>query len=309
MRKAIWVPGGRGQVGTELARVCPPENVLVAPTSHQVDITDPKATTAALGRFAAAAREFGLPPVVVNAAAYTDADAAESDERRAFRVNALGAGHLAAACREHGVPLIYLSTDYVFDGTAAEPYEASALANPLNAYGRTKLAGERAVLNSGAEAWVVRTAWVYSTHSVNFVRTMARLERERDEVAVVDDQTGSPTSAADLASGLLSLAGRVAEGAGPAERVLHYVNTGRASWYELARTVFGLLGADPRRVRPCTSAEFGRPARRPAYSVLSVRAWAASGLPAPRPWQAALPEVTAALRAERAGEGRAVQRA
>ncbi|MFH9677355.1 dTDP-4-dehydrorhamnose reductase [Streptomyces sp. NPDC017405] len=309
MTTAIWVPGGSGQVGTELARACPPGNVLVAPGSHEVDITDPQATAAALGRFAAAARELGLPPVVVNAAAYTDADAAETDERRAFRVNALGAGQLAEACREHDVPLIHLSTDYVFDGTAGEPYEASAPPNPVNAYGRTKLAGERAVLGSGAEAWVVRTAWVYSTHSVNFVRTMARLERERGEVRVVDDQTGSPTSAADLASGLLSLAARVAGGAGPAERLLHYVNTGRASWYEFARVVFEHLGADPRRVRPCTSAEFGRPAPRPAYSVLGVGAWTASGLPAPRPWPAALPEVTAALRGERAGEDRAAQRA
>jgi len=297
MALAILVPGGGGMLGTELARVSPPDNLLVAPTSHELDITDRVRTTAALGRFVAAARRRGLPAVVINAAAYTNADAAESDKDRAFLVNALGPGYLAAACRDYGVPLVHVSTDYVFDGEACEPYEPSDPAHPLNVYGHTKLAGEQAVLGSGARAWVVRTAWVYSSHSANFVRTMARLEQERAMVSVVNDQVGSPTSTSDLASGLLSLAARVTEGAGPAERLLHYVNTGRASWYELARAVFACLGADPRRVRPCTSAEFGRPAPRPAYSVLGVRAWTESGLPAPRPWPAALREVTASLRA------------
>ncbi|MFF0384975.1 dTDP-4-dehydrorhamnose reductase [Streptomyces sp. NPDC004286] len=295
MAVAILVPGGGGLLGTELSRVCPPGDLLVAPKSHELDVTDPETTAAELGRFVAAAARRRLPAVVINAAAYTDTDAAESDRHRAFQVNALGPGHLAAACRAHGVPLVHVSTDYVFDGTAGEPYEPSAPANPLNVYGQSKLAGERAVLGSGARAWVVRTAWVYANHSANFVRTMARLEQERAEVSVVDDQTGSPTSAGDLASGLLSLAAHVAEGAGPSARLLHYVNTGRASWYELAREVFAHLGADPRRVRPCTSAEFGSPAARPACSVLSVRAWVEAGLPVPRPWTAALPEVVASL--------------
>jgi dTDP-4-dehydrorhamnose reductase len=296
MAQAILVPGGGGLLGTELARACRPDDLLVAARSSDLDITDPQRTAAVLAAFAARARAHGLPAVVINAAAYTDADAAESDGDRAFQVNALGPGHLAATCREHGIPLLHLSTDYVFDGEASLPYEPSAPPNPLNVYGHTKLAGEGAVLGSGAQAWVVRTAWVYAAHSANFVTTMARLERERAEVSVVHDQVGSPTAAADLASGLLSLAALTTAGGGPAERLLHYVGAGRASWYTFARAVFAGLGADPRRVRPCTSAEFGRPAPRPGFSVLGVRSWTDAGLPAPRPWPVALAEVTASLR-------------
>ena len=288
MAKALLVTGGTGLLGKELARVRPANDLFVPLGSADLDITHPTMVSTEVGRFAAAAREHGLPAVLVNAAAYTNADAAESALAPAYAVNALGPAHLAAACWQHGVSLVHISSDYVFDGRAQVPYEPSDLPNPGNIYGRTKLAGEWAVLSSGAPTWVVRTAWLYATHSANFLTTMARLERERPEVSVVDDQVGSPTWAGDLASGLLALADRIVEGTGPAERLLHYVNTGRTSWHGFAREVFERLGADADRVRPCTTAEFGRPAPRPAYSVLGVRAWCDAGLPRPRHWTTAL---------------------
>jgi dTDP-4-dehydrorhamnose reductase len=180
--------------------------------------------------------------------------------------------------------LIHVSTDYVFAGDASVPYEPDAPTAPRTAYGRTKLAGERAVLEADPSAVVVRTAWVYTGVGTDFVATMPRLQRERDTVDVVDDQIGSPTFAGDLAAALLELAGRPDVPGG----VLHATNAGQASWFELARSVFSGVGADPARVRPCSSAQFPRPAPRPAYSVLSPVSWAAAGLTPLRPWPAAL---------------------
>lgn len=290
MAKAILVTGSRGLLGTELANVRMDEDLFVPLTSEELDITRPAMVDAEIGKFAAAARDRRIPAVVINAAAYRDADAAESALERAYAVNALGPFYLATVCREQKVSLVHVSTDYVFDGKMQTPYEPSDIPNPCNVYGRTKLAGEWAVLSSGASSWVVRTAWVYATHNVNFVMKMKVLERERSEVTVVDDQVGSPTWARDLASGLFVLAGRIAEGTGPTERLLHYANSGSTSWHGFARTVFELLGADPGRVRRCSTAEFGRAAPRPAYSVLGVRAWCKAGLPEPRHWRAALSE-------------------
>ena len=203
-------------------------------------------------------------------------------------MNADGPRVLAAACASRRVPLIHVSTDYVFPGDASAPYEPSDPLGPRSAYGRTKAAGEDAVLGSGVSAWVVRTGWLYGRSGKNFVETMASLEASRDKVSVVDDQVGGPTWTADLASGLLELAGRVAAGEGPAHRVLHCTNAGSVSWCGFAKAVFSALGADPARVVPCTTADFPRPARRPAYSVLSPKSWIDSGLTPMRPWEEAL---------------------
>ena len=162
------------------------------------------------------------------------------------------------------MPLIHVSTDYVFPGDASRPYEPGDPTGPRTAYGRTKLAGERAVLSSSCQGYVVRTAWVYGATGSNFVRTTARLQRSHETVSVVDDQHGSPTWSADLARGLLELAGRTGQ---VPPGVLHCTNAGSTTWYGLARAVFSELGADPDRVRPCTSADFPRPAPRPGYSV------------------------------------------
>jgi dTDP-4-dehydrorhamnose reductase len=175
-----------------------------------------------------------------------------------------------------------VSTDYVFDGTATRPYGVADEPAPRTAYGRTKLAGERAVAAAGGDAVVVRTAWVYAAHGSNFVRTMLRLEAERDTVSVVADQTGSPTWSADLARGLVQAASSGVTG------LLHATNSGATTWHGLARAVFELSGADPARVLPTTTDAFPRPAHRPAYSVLDPASWTAAGLPALPPWQDSL---------------------
>lgn len=287
---ALLVAGGRGQVGAELARIGTTKAVALvhAPGSTELDITDRDAISDAVHSFARIARDAGLSPVAINAAAYTAVDAAETDADRAAEINVAGADSLSRVCASRGVPLLHLSTDYVFSGESGRPYEPDDLTGPRTVYGRTKLDGERAVLAANAHAWVIRTAWIYGAAGANFVKTMARLHTERDTLSVVDDQVGSPTWAADLAVGLLELAARAAKRDGPRQRVLHCTNSGRASWFDLARAVFAELGADPERVRPCSSAEFPRPAPRPAFSVLSDRAWCDAGLAPLRPWRDAL---------------------
>ncbi|MFC9787700.1 dTDP-4-dehydrorhamnose reductase [Rhodococcus sp. NPDC127528] len=271
----ILVTGAGGQLGTQLlGRGGAAGFDLIGLTSAELDITD----AAAVGD----AVEPGA--VVLNCAAYTAVDAAESDEATAHRVNVDGARYLARACARRGARLIHVSTDYVFAGDADVPYEPDAPTGPRTAYGRTKLAGERAVFEAFPSAVVVRTAWVYAGAGSDFVATMLRLQRERDTVDVVDDQVGSPTYAGDLAAGLLELAGREDAPGG----VLHATNSGQASWFDLARAVFSGVGADPARVRPCSSAQFPRPAPRPAYSVLSPASWVAAGLTPLRPWPVAL---------------------
>ncbi|GAB2911974.1 dTDP-4-dehydrorhamnose reductase [Rhodococcus aerolatus] len=274
----LLVTGGRGQLGTELAGLATGLGVEVsAPGSAELDVTDADAVDAAVARL-------GAGGVVVSCAAHTAVDAAETEVERATALNATAPGVLAAACARHGARLVHVSTDYVFAGDAREPYGPDAPTGPRTVYGRTKLAGERAVLAALPGAHVVRTAWVYGAHGPNFVATMARLERERDTVGVVADQVGSPTWTADLAAGLLELAGRDDLPGG----VLHATGAGTASWWDLARAVFGELGADPERVLPVTTADFPRPAPRPAYSVLSDAAWVGAGLAPLPPWRDAL---------------------
>lgn len=287
---AVLVPGGRGQLGGELARLLRAERgVLVhAPGSAELDVTDAEAVTDAVDSFDETARDAGLRPVVINAAAYTAVDAAEDDRARAAAINTGGAAALAESCRDRDMPLLHVSTDYVFDGSSATAYEPQDETGPRTVYGRTKLDGERAVLSSGARAWVVRTSWVYGAFGANFVKTMARLSSERETLSVVDDQIGSPTWTGDLARGLVEVAGMAVHRRGPKSTVLHCTNSGQGSWFEFARAVFTQLGADPERVHPCSSAEYPRPAPRPAYSVLSDSAWREAGCTPLRPWQEAL---------------------
>jgi len=268
----ILVTGGTGQLGHHLAQ----RPGVVALSRADLDITSPDSVFDAIAHH--------RPDAVINAAAYTAVDAAEEDEAAAGLVNESAPGVLATALALHGGRLIHVSTDYVFDGTATKPYEPDDAVGPRTAYGRTKLAGEAAVREALPDtSYVVRTAWVYGGPSPNFVDTMRRLEKERDTIDVVADQIGSPTYVADLADALLELA-RSAVPAG----VLHYVNAGTASWFDLARETFRLVGADPDRVRPTTTDKFPRPAPRPAWSVLSTKAWTDADLTAPRPWQDAL---------------------
>jgi len=271
------ITGAAGQLGHHLVRRLTAAGARVTAVPRaELDITNGEDVDAAISRL--------RPDVVVNAAAYTAVDAAETDEATATAVNATGPGNLATALARHGGRLLHVSTDYVFDGAAHEPYEVDATPAPRTAYGRTKLAGELAVRAALPDrAFVVRTAWVHGGPGPNFVDTMLRLEHERPTVDVVSDQVGSPTWVGDLAGALIEL-GRCDAPAG----TLHYANTGTASWFDLARATFELAGADPDRVRPVSSEQFTRPAPRPAWSVLSTRSWTDLGLSAPRPWRTAL---------------------
>lgn len=280
--RRILVTGARGQLGDRLLQCAEAAGApAVGAGSAELDITDRGAVDSWVERGS----------VVVNCAAYTAVDAAESDEAAATAVNEIGARNLAAACARAGAHLIHVSTDYVFAGDAHTPYDVDDATGPRTAYGRTKLAGERAVRHALPAAQIVRTAWVYSGAGTDFVATMLRLERERDTVQVVNDQLGSPTYAVDLAAGLLELARTGGRGI----TTLHATNSGSATWFDLARAVFADIGADPERVRPCSSAEFVRPAPRPVYSVLSPRSWEAAGLTPLRPWRDALADALARL--------------
>lgn len=285
---ALLIPGGHGQLGTDLAALGSRFGTVRAPGSSELDVTDVAAVRAAIGRLVDTARADGGRPIVVNAAAYTSVDAAESDVDGATAVNSLAPALLAQECARHDVPLLHVSTDYVFPGDGTTPYEPDAPTGPRSVYGRTKLAGEQAVLASGADAWIVRTSWVYGASGKNFVKTMARLEKQRETLSVVDDQRGSPTWSAHLAAGLLELAERAARGTGPAQRILHCAGGGETTWCGLAKAVFTEIGADPDRVQPCTTSDYPLPAPRPAYSVLSSAAWLDAGFTPMPDWRVAL---------------------
>jgi dTDP-4-dehydrorhamnose reductase len=274
----IWfVTGARGMLGHRLVERLQAAGQQVSAPEH-LDITIAPAVDEAI--------QSAGPDVVVNAAAYTAVDAAETDEERATAVNGTGAGNVAQAAARHGAAVLQISTDYVFDGHATEPYDEEAATAPVSAYGRSKAAGEAAVLQSAARAAVVRTAWLYGPGGANFVSTMLRLERERDVVQVVDDQVGQPTSTDVVVDALLALAPQVV--AGSASGCFHATCRGQTSWHGLACEVFRLAGADPARVQPTTSKAFVRPAPRPAFSVLSHRRWTEPGLPAHAFWTDAL---------------------
>jgi dTDP-4-dehydrorhamnose reductase len=282
------VVGAGGQLGSDLLLALEGHDV-VGLTRADLDVTDGNAVARAVTAV--------VPSVIVNAAAYTAVDAAETDEANASVANAIAPSLLAAAAKSTGARLVQVSTDYVFAGDATTPYDEGAKTDPRSAYGRTKLEGERAVLRELPDAYVVRTAWVYGAVGSNFVKTMARLERERETVSVVDDQRGSPTWSYDLATGIVALAASGAPGG-----VYHCTNAGETTWFGFTRAIFEELGADPDRVLPTTTAAFPRPAPRPAYSVMGNRRWLEAGL-APLPhWRDALHEAFARSGAQLRGQ-------
>jgi dTDP-4-dehydrorhamnose reductase len=279
MTQRIVITGAGGQVGGYLAAEAIRQGRdVLALTSSQWDITDPQLA----GQIVQAG------DVVVNCAAYTAVDDAESDQARAYAVNAAGPEYLAAACARAGARIVHISTDYVFDGdfgdAAPRPYEPSDEARPLSVYGQTKLSGEQAVLAALPQAVVVRTAWVYTGgNGKDFVATMRGKAAGDQVIKMVDDQTGSPTYVADLVGALLEVVdGRVQAG------IVHAANDGGATRCGQARAVFECLGADPERIRPVSSSHNPRPAPRPTYSVLSGRQSEAAGLSPLRPWREAL---------------------
>jgi dTDP-4-dehydrorhamnose reductase len=224
--------------------------------------------------------------VVINAAAYTKVDDAESHEGEAYAVNATGAANLAAAAAAAGAKLVQVSTDYVFDGTAESPYSESAPRNPISAYGRTKAAGEELALAANPNGtYLVRTAWLYGAGGPNFAKTMVRLSESHETVSVVTDQLGQPTWTADLARQIVALLD-----SGAPAGIFHGTSSGQGSWFDFTRAIFGEIGLNPDRVTPTDSSQFVRPAPRPAYSVLGHGNWSATGLRPMRDWREALSE-------------------
>ena len=273
------VTGAGGMLGRDLVSVLSAAgHDVTAARRADLDITDATAVKAA-----AAGHD-----VVVNAAAWTDVDGAEADEAAATAVNGTGTRHVAAACAATGARLLHVSTDYVFPGDATAPYPEDAPTDPVNGYGRSKLAGEVAVRDLLPDTgYIVRTAWLYGAHGPNFVATMLRLAQSRDIVDVVDDQRGQPTWSFALAEQLVRLGLAAVDGTARAG-AYHGTASGETTWFGLARAVFEEAGLNPARVHPTTSDKFVRPARRPAFSVLGHDRWAAAGL-APLPhWRTML---------------------
>jgi dTDP-4-dehydrorhamnose reductase len=271
------VTGAAGMLGRDLTALLSARGADVVGLDRVgLDITDAVAARAALNACE--------PDVVVNCAAWTAVDDAESAEDAALGINGHGAAHLAAACQQASAALVQVSTDYVFDGTASAPYPENHPPAPRTAYGRTKLAGEQAVLSAlPGSGYVVRTAWLYGAHGRNFVATMIARARAGAPVTVVDDPHGQPTWTADVARQIHAL---VTSGA-PAG-IYHATSSGHTSWYGLAREVFTLAGADPALVSPVPTSAYPCPAPRPAYSVLGHDAWAKADIEPIGDWQDAL---------------------
>lgn len=283
----ILILGGAGQVGTELQAYPWPDDVRVhAPDRQNLDITDEAAVAAALDARAYAA--------VIVPAAYTAVDKAESEVAAAWRLNALAPAILAAETKRRGIPLVHVSTDYVFEGTGEGFYAPDAPVNPTSVYGASKAAGEMAVRTGNPRHAILRTAWVVSPHRGNFVKTMLRLSSERDKLTVVDDQHGCPTSAADLAAALATIALRLAQDPSAPTGTFHFVNDGATTWCGFARAIVEGSAKRGGRIVPVegipTSA-YPTPARRPANSRLSTQSLTDAYGIAPRPWAAALDDI------------------
>lgn len=281
------VIGTTGQLATELFRRSTTQGIELLPAA-KVDLADEAALVAHLDQ--------ARPEAVLNAGAYTAVDKAEAEAERAYAVNAAGPAALARWCQANGALLVHVSTDYVFDGNKREPYVESDPTLPINAYGASKLAGEEAIRAALARHVILRTSWVFSAHGANFVKTMLRLARERDELRVVDDQHGRPTAASDLADAVLGAARTASQR--EAWGTFHFANAGACTWHGFASAIVDeQASATGRRpaVVPITSAEFPTPARRPVNSVLSTARFESAFGAQPRPWRDALREVVTEL--------------
>jgi len=284
----VLITGAHGQVGRCLLASAPPGVTAIGLTRAQLDVGDADAVTQAL--------QTHEPAVIINAAAYTAVDRAETEVEAARRVNGLGPRHLARAARACGARLVHISTDFVFDGTGSAPYAPNAPTAPLGTYGLTKLEGEQAVSELAPDASVVlRTAWVYAAQGANFLRTMLRVMAEKRQVRVVADQVGTPTAADSLAGVLWRLTQRP-----DITGIQHFTDAGVASWYDFAvaiaeeATALGLL-APGVRVSAIGTVDYPTPARRPSYSVLDKRALLATLALEPDHWRVSLRRVLRTL--------------
>lgn len=305
--KGIFLFGAGGQVGQAIVRICAaPDSVFrglrVFPFSHAVcDISDVDAVNAAVRSVLDQTGWNGPDFVVLNAAAYTAVDKAEQEPDRAYRINVLGARVLAEVAAAHHIPFIHISTDYVFDGRKGAPYTEDDRAGPLSVYGRTKLEGENDALAAQPNSVIVRTSAVFGADGQNFLKTMLTLAKSHADLKVVEDQIVAPTYADDLAYALLQAARQVAEPAFQEWGVYHYGGGNLVTWYTFAQYIFktgldsGLCHSIPLLI-PITSAQFGRPAARPAYSVLSCERFERTFGRGPSDWHAGVVKTVARLK-------------
>ncbi|GAA6135056.1 dTDP-4-dehydrorhamnose reductase [Oceaniserpentilla sp. 4NH20-0058] len=284
----VLITGKNGQLGYELQQTVPVGAEVYAYASSELDISDEQAVQEIMQTI--------KPNIVINAAAYTAVDNAESNEEAAYAVNAKGAEYLALACKENNARLIHVSTDFVFDATKNTPYESNDKTNPLGVYGASKLAGCKAINDHHAEnSVIIRTSWVYSSHGNNFVKTMLRLMAERPELGVVSDQIGSPTWAKGLAVACWGFAQNKVNG------IYHYSDLGVASWYDFAVAIQNLALANNLlenqiEIKPIKAAAYPTPAKRPAYSVMNTDSTYEILNLQGKHWQAALNEMLIELK-------------
>ncbi len=259
--KNILITGADGQLGQELQLVLNSDSFRIfALNKSQLDI----ANKVAVNHFF---RENNID-VAINCAAYTAVDKAESEAQKCYEINDTGAKNIATACKERDALLIHISTDFVFDGSASKPLKEKDKTNPLSVYGKSKLAGEHTITSSGCKAIIIRTSWLYSSFGANFVKTILRLAKDRDSLGIVSDQIGSPTYAADLATGIKKFITHknLAELAG----IYHFSNSGVASWYDFAIAIKNIKQLSV-QVNPINTSEYPTPATRPSYSVLNCK--------------------------------------
>jgi len=277
----MWlITGGKGQLGIAIGKALEKQSIeYISLGSAQLDICNVNQIHEIFLQY--------KPTVVVNTAAWTDVDGAEENENLAFAVNAIGVANIALASKEVGATLVHISTDYVFSGNGSQPWKEDAPHSPLSAYGRSKAAGEKSVQDVYPEgSYIVRTAWLYSPWGKNFVKTMQKLALANDnEVKVVSNQIGQPTSAVSLAEQIIVLVQ-----SGAPFGIYHGTNSGQASWYEFAQAIFSSIGADVSRVKPIESIDFKQNAKRPNYSVLAHTKWLENEISTMPDWTKVLQE-------------------
>ena len=284
----ILLLGGSGILGSEILRYLNAESFeYVAPTSSDLDIRDKEQ----LFKFISELK----PSWIINCAAWTNVDGAESSFKEAREINSIAVGNLGTAAGLFGCKVIHISTDYVFDGESSKPYDESSPVKPINKYGESKLQGENSLLLAAPDSYVIRTSWLYGTSGKNFAKTIVDKAIQNEEARVVNDQVGSPTSARDLAGAIISIVNNE-----PEPGIYNYSNHGSCSWFEFAQNIYQRVGANPSLVLPISSDSLNLLARRPKYSLLSKEKWKSLGLAEVPRWEdslnLSLPEIVAELR-------------
>lgn len=269
----VLITGAKGMLGTDVAHRLNARFNVIACDIQELDLTDNPAVFEYVRQL--------RPDTIINCAAYTNVDACETERDAAYKTNAVAPRNLAVAAKNVGAKLVHISTDYVYDGQTTVPYTENDLTNPLSVYGKSKLMGEMLVRDLTDRFFIIRTQWLYGKNGGNFVKTMIKLGREQEKVTVVNDQFGSPTYTRDLAAAIEKLI--VTDNYG----IYHLTNSGTASWYTFAKTIYELAGIQT-KVEPCSTVDFPRPARRPGFSKLDNHFWRLNGYEALRDYKEAL---------------------